>query len=791
MITRLDKRFVGICLGLALVTGCVYWPVTRYGFVSLDDPYHILYNHPVNSGLTWQGLRWAMQSGYAYNWQPLTWISHMIDCSLYGLKPGGHHLTNLLLHVANSLLLFTLMCKMTGARWRSALVAALFAWHPVHVESVAWISERKDVLSGFFFLLALSAYVRYVEERTASCKLQVEGCRLTEEKNLQPSTFTSSHGVNLQPWLYYALALALFALGLMSKAMLVTTPFVLLLLDFWPLQRVSSPWSLVSSSKSGATRPNSDLLTTDYGLRTKPHHSITPSLRLLLEKLPFFVLSLASSLVTFLVQKDGGAVVSLAALPFSTRMANAAVSYLRYLEKTLWPANLAICYTYTNHLPVALVTTAALLIPAGCVFAWMLARRQPYLLVGWFWFLGMLVPVIGLVQVGAQAMADRYLYLPSIGLFVMLVWGTNDLLSQAMARRGARDSSNPGWAAAAVALVVLAACLVCSSRQLGYWRNGETLFRHALAVTTDNAPAHDGLATALKDSGRTSEALAEYRESVRLQPDSPDAQRNLAGSLLDAGQPEEALCHFEAALQLWPSNAKTHVGFACCLFRLGRFDEARLHFAEAARLDPSNAQIHYNLGTVLLTLAKVEDAAVELDTAVRLDPNYASEAVKLAPGDALLRYNLGTILLMQSRVEDGIAQLAEAVRLNPDLCEAHRNLAVALLRQGNAAAGIQHLSEAARLKPDDAEVHSDLGQALLDQHHAEEAAAQFHECLRLKPEDPRMHFRLAAAYAETGRFTEAVQAAQKAHDLAVAGGLPDLANQAGVALKRYQSGQAH
>jgi Flp pilus assembly protein TadD len=828
MILQKDKRFVGICLALALITGGVFWPVTQYGFSSLDDPYHILYNRPVNSGLTWQGVNWAMHTGYACNWQPLTWISHMLDCSLYGLRPGGHHLTNLLLHLANTLLLFALMCKMTGARWRSALVAALFAWHPLHVESVAWISERKDVLSGLFFLLTIWAYVGYtdkvrspwsvVRSRERNPKSEIRNPKEGRNPKSEPETApgflppgAADDGRRTFPasrFTFYALALAFFALGLMSKPMLVTTPFVLLLLDYWPLQRVSSPWSVVSSLKSGAARldpkqptsgnrlpsSNAELRTADFGLRTR-------GFNLVLEKVPFFILSLASSAVTFFVQRTGGAVVSLTALPLWTRVTNAAVSYLRYLEKALWPSQLTICYAYPSRWPAALVVAAALLVGAGCACAWLRARRQPYLLAGWCWFLGMLVPVVGLVQVGAQAMADRYMYLPSIGLLVLLVWGANDLaqwlakggsastskLCRAFGWRQGRESPVSKWFAAAAGVVVLAVCLAGASRQLEYWRNGETLFRHALAVTADNGPAHDGLGTALKDMGRPNEALVEYRESVRLQPESPDAQLNLAAALLDTGHAEESLGHFEAALRMWPSNARTHLSYGCSLFRLGRFDDARRHFAEAARLDPDSPQIHYNLGTVLLTQAKVEEATVELATAVRLDPGYASEAVKLAPDDALLRYNLGTILLMQSRVAAAAAQLAEAVRLDPKFHEAHHNLGVALIRQGDAASGIQHLSEAARLQPDEAEIRFDLGQALLDQHRAEEAAAQIHEGLRLKPEDARAHYRLAAAYAETGRFTDAAVEAQKAHDLAVSGCMPELANQAGAALKLYQS----
>jgi Flp pilus assembly protein TadD len=797
MIIGKDKRFAGICLGLALITGCVFWPVTRYGFISLDDPYHILYNRPVSSGLTWPGVRWALGSGYACNWQPLTWISHMTDCSLFGLRPGGHHLTNLLLHLANTLLLFALLRKLSGACWRSALVAALFAWHPLHVESVAWVSERKDVLSGFFFLLTLWEYVRCVEERGGGVMEWWSGGKGKSEIRNRASVVNYSSTPTLHcaaAVRYYALALFFFALGLMSKPMLVTTPFILLLLDYWPLGRLAAT---NPKSEPDNTAGSPDLRAADYGPRTNSAFS------LFVEKLPFLFLAGASSVVTFAVQRNGGAVVSLSVLPFWTRVANAAVSYLRYVEHTLWPAQLTICYAYPDHWPAALVMAAALLVGGGCVWGWIRARRQPYLLAGWCWFLGMLVPVVGLVQVGSQAMADRYMYLPSIGLLVVFVWGANDFaiwigksggryaahLRRALGRRQGQAAPGPNWVAVAAGIVALAGCLVCAWRQLGYWRDGQTLFRHALAVTADNGPAHDGLGTALLDMGRPSEALREYRESVRLQPDSPDAQLNLASALLDTGHPEDSLGHFEAALRAWPSNARTHQGYGCSLFRLGRFDEARLHFAEAGKLDPNNPQIHYNLGTVLLTQCRVQEAVTELTAAVRLDPNYAAEAVKLAPADALLRYNLGTILLMQARVDDAVAQLSEAARLDPNLHEAHRNLGVALIRQGNPAAGIQHLAAAGRLEPENAEIHFDLGHALLDEHRAEEAAAQFREGLRLRPGDALAQYRLAAACAGAGRFADAAAAAQAAHDLAVSGGLPELANRALVAMKSYQAGR--
>jgi len=780
---RFDRSLALICLVLSLVTACVYWPMTRYGFVSYDDPYHVLYNHFVNSGLSWQGLSWAMRSTYATNWQPLTWLSHMLDCSLFGTNAGGHHLTSLLLHVANSCFLFVLLYRLTGARWRSVLVAALFAWHPLHVESVAWISERKDVLSAFFFLLTLWTYVRYTEA--------------AQNWKLQNSNTSPSQSPPALP--FYILSVVFFACGLMSKPMLVTTPFVLLLLDFWPLGRFAdlSP-TLSFPARPGATEAG-QTITRNPPQRTPSGFTshVSRLFSLFLEKLPFLILSFASSTITFFAQKNGGAVASLGSLPLWTRLANAAVSYLRYLEKTLWPANLSICYPYPSHWPTPVVTMAVLVITAGCLWACLRMRRQPWVFTGWFWFLGMLVPVVGVVQVGAQSMADRYTYLPGIGLFLALVWGANDLACWlARARLEPIPPDKPGVLPrlktrlvdpllALGSLVALAACLVCTSRQLKYWRNGETLFRHALQVTTDNAPAYDGLGVALSDLGRKDQALAAFREAARLQPESAEVQFNLGNTLLETGHPEESLPHFQASLRIEPDNVRVLVSYGSALFALGRLDDARAQFARAALLDPDNPQAHYNLGTVLLTESQVKEAVGELATAVRLDPGYAAQAVKLAPNDSILRYNLGTILLMESRTDDAATMLAAAVRLNPAFHEARRNLAVALMKQGKPTEAIEQFAEAARLNPDDAGIHFELGQALLGQNRAADAAAQFNQCLRLKPDDARAHYQLATAYAAQQRFSEAYASAQKAHELALSAGLSALAAQADAAMKQY------
>jgi protein O-mannosyl-transferase len=476
-----------LCSLLALLTLALYWPAGQFDFVDLDDPGYVFQNQVVRQGLSAQGLMWSLVDAHESNWHPVTWVSHMLDCQCFGLRPGAHHLVSVGLHCANTVLLFLVLRAMTGAFWRCAFAAALFAWHPLRVESVAWISERKDVLSGLFFLLTLYAYVKYAEERSHGVlEFRSDGEQKSEGRNPKSET---RNGRPAPPTLrFYALALVFFALGLMSKPMLVTTPFVLLLLDYWPLRRLDVHHSNTPSL----------------------HHSITPSLHLLREKLPFLALSILGSLVTFCAQRSGGAVVSMRSEGFQTRVEHALLGGLGYLEKFFWPQHLAIFYLPPHNVKPALPALAVFLLVTFGVL--MTLRRRPYLAVGWFWFVGMLVPVCGLVQVGPQYMADRYTYLPGIGLAVVLAWGAAEvfaLIRNPQARR---------FLAAALAALLLAGCWVASRRQLRYWRNTETLMDHALEVDPQNYMAH-----------------------------------NLLGAYFTRlGQPEAAALHHQRARDLWP-----------------------------------------------------------------------------------------------------------------------------------------------------------------------------------------------------------------------------------------------
>jgi tetratricopeptide (TPR) repeat protein len=637
-------------LTLALVTAALYWPMLHHPFINVDDEQYITSNPHVQAGLTWPGIVWAFENTEAANWHPLTWISHMLDCQLFGLNPGGHHLTSLLFHVANTLLLFLWLNQLTGALWRSAFVAALFAWHPLRVESVAWAAERKDVLSAFFWMLALIAYTRYAQKRS---RVEDRGSRADMAVQALDSRLST---------LDYFLALLFFAFGLMSKPMVVTLPFVLLLLDFWPLNRLQ----LQSSGRVVAN--------------------------LIFEKLPFFALAATGSIVTFLIQKSGGAVWSSAVLPFHARVANALLACVRYLSKTFWPADLAIIYPYPRHWPLMAVMGAALLLAICSGLILWRARQNPYLPAGWFWFLGTLVPAIGLVQVGSQSMADRYMYIPSVGLFIMLVWGVDDFLNRDF--RWRRITTLAGG-------VALASCLVGTRIQLNYWQNSIKLLRHAIEVTTDNYVACNFLGRALDDAGKNDESLPCYEASVRIESHYPQAQFNLGMAWLKRGWPEKACEPLAAAVRLAPDNAGARFYFGLALMDDGKLDDAVAQFNEALRLDPNLAEAQSKLALVFIQQGKTAEAI----------PHFA-ETVRLLPNDAEARFNLGLVLLDNHRPAEAAVQFSEELRLTPDATKAHFRLAQALQQQNQPAGAVEHYREALRLTPEFPEAKAALDQIL-------------------------------------------------------------------------------
>ncbi len=515
-----------VCLFLGLVTLAVYWQVLDHGFITYDDDKYVTNNPYIQRGLTLESIRWSFTTLSASNWHPLTWISHIIDYQIFGLNSGGHHLTSLLLHIANTLAVLFVFKRMTQTLWQSAFVAGLFALHPLHVESVAWVAERKDVLSTFFGLLSLWGYARYVEH--------------PEVKR-------------------YLLPLVCFALGLMAKPMLVTVPFVLLLLDYWPLQRFR-----LGQSGNG---------------------------RLILEKTPFFILTTASCIVTYIAQKSGGAVISSEVYSFTLRVANAQVSYIGYIGKMLWPAKLALLYPHPLALSWWQIGGAGFLFVAISLLAIKNASRRPYVLVGWLWYLGMLVPVIGLVQVGAQAMADRYTYMPLVGLFVIAAWGAPDLVA-------AWRFKTTGLAI--MAGTILLALTTMSVFQVGYWRDSIKLFEHTLMVTEKNYIIHNNLGVELKNSGRISEAIHHYEASLRINSKGyADAHNNYANIIAGQGRLAEAIRHYSDALRINPENAEVHNNLGVALFRNGNEEDAISHFKEAIRIRPDLTEAHHNLQKVV------------------------------------------------------------------------------------------------------------------------------------------------------------------------------------------------
>ncbi len=541
-------REVLVCALLAAGIALAYFPVFGHGFLYCDDPDYVSENAQVREGLTWHGVLWALTSFHASNWHPLTWLSHMLDVQAFGLHPGWHHLDNVLLHTLNSVLLFLALRRLTGAVWRSAVVAGLFALHPLHVESVAWIAERKDVLSGLFFMLTLLAYSQYVRNITG------RGANTVKQGRLR-----------LHPKLWYSICLLLFFLGLMSKAMLVTVPVLLLLLDFWPLQRL---------------------------VRSEIPPSISNVLPLVKEKIPFLFLSAASSFVTFLAQQQGGSVASATALPVGFRLENALVSYCAYVKLLFWPVGLAAYYPYPGSVAIEFLTLAVLMLLGISIWVFWRRKRQPYLVVGWCWYLVSLLPVIGVIQVGMQAMADRYTYLPLIGLFMALVWGISDLAGSWRWR---------GLALSATSLSCLGACFGLTARQVPLWKDTETLYGHALEVTSNNAVAHQNLGAALAEQGRADEALVHFTEALRIWPDYAEARSNFGFLQFMQGKADEAIVSYRAALDTRPNLGKTHFLLGMALAIRNQRPEAIGEYRRALKLEPNHDVALNNLAWMLAT----------------------------------------------------------------------------------------------------------------------------------------------------------------------------------------------
>ncbi len=668
-----EGRLVGL-LGAILVFGTLacYWPVRHSQFINLDDPTYVYESAMVKHGFSWPGFVWAFKSFDGGNWNPLIWISHMADCQLFGLHPGWHHVTNVLLHAANAMLLFYVFRLMTGAIWRSALVAAIFAWHPMHVESVAWVAERKDVLSTLFWLLTMWAYAKY------------------------------AWAAGLPRKCHYGLALFFFALGLMCKSMLVTLPLVLLLLDYWPLRRAE------------------------------------PIRKLLAEKAPFLALSVAACALAICAQAGAGAIGS---APMAVRLENAVVSYAIYLWKLFWPVDLACFYPFPKSISVAPVLAAALLLAAMTWLAIRAKKARPYLAVGWFWFLGTLVPVIGLVQIGMQAWADRYTYIPYIGLAMMASWGLGDL-AEAWPR--ARTAT------ICAAVLGLTAIWGATRRQIGYWENNSTLYNHALSVTSGNYIAHNNLGNMFLDENKLDDAAREYEETLKLTP----------------------------------RVAKPYNNLGNVYARQKKLDLAVPLFLKAVLLESNLAEAHYNLGNAYVTQGRTNDGIAEL-----------KKAILLKPGDVATQSKLVDALVQSGKADDAVAAAEDFVKADEADAHAHFLLGWSCQKAKQPDKALNNYKEALRLSPDTPECINAVAwvlatspePSLRDGHEAVQLASR--ACALTKNRNPALLDTLAAAYAEAGQFGDAIKTTEEIRKLAASTHDTNSEDTARQRLALYQAGK--
>jgi len=666
-----------------LLSGLAFWtflPSLRGNFIDIDDG--VFVNRNAHIQFTPANVIWTLTHTECANWLPLTLWSFMLDNRFYGSNPWGYHLTNVLLHSINAVLVFLVLRRLTGATWRSLIVASLFGLHPLRVESVAWISERKDMLSSCFWMLSLWAYARYAENRPITVRGAATDGSVVRSL---PARFSNRD---------FGLALVCFALSLMSKPMAVTLPCVLLLLDFWPLNRLTdSRWrSLVA------------------------------------EKIPFFFLSALVCVVTYAGQKTAGltsAVVTGLSLSFEARLENALVSYCRYLGKFFWPSGLCALYPYPDHWLPSEVLLAGLFVLTFSALGFALRRRHPYLLTGWLWYLGTLVPVLGLVSVGAQAMADRYVYLPSIGILIVLVWGLSRLTNAWRYQR---------IGLGAVAGVLIAICVALTRQQISYWKDGISVWQRAVTVTEHNYQAHNWLGLALYSQGRFAEAIPEFEEAARLNPSFAEIYASLGRALADEGQIDEAIAACQKALTIRPGNIAAQNDLCDFLLRSRRWEEAMVQCRLAVKLAPDNATALYNLGNALALKGQYAEAVT-----------YFRRALQIQPADAMALTALGSILLHLGQGDAAILQFREALKLQPDNAGIHNNLGGALLSQGQTEAAVAEFQAAARLAPNRFEPRRNLGHALMKQGRIDEAIQALRAALELAPDSPVASNDLATA----------------------------------------------
>jgi tetratricopeptide (TPR) repeat protein len=716
-----------ICLGLAAATAAVYWRVGGFGFLHYDDVDIFFSNIYVRQGLTWESVVWGANTCFYEYWHPLMWWSHMLDCQLFGMNAGPHHVVNLAFHLANTLLVFGLFRRMTGRVWRSATVAALFALHPLHVESVAWLAERKDLLSTFFWLLSVYAYARYVE----MSKVQSPGSKVA-----------------------YGCSLSFFLLGLLSKPMVVTLPFVLLLLDYWPLRRISYFGFRISDFKNGGKRDTSAWMVR--------------------EKWPFFGLTVLFCFTTWYSVKLGNKFPSMMVASPGVRLANIPVAYARYLWKTIYPRNLAVLYPMPQELSWWQVAGATIIL---LVISWVVvrARSARYLVFGWLMFLGTLVPTIGVVQVGAQALADRYMYLPAIGLFAAAVWVVADYSNRWPYRKLILSGA---------AMMALTACAWLSSVQVQYWRNDISLWNHCLAAGYESVIAHHDLGRVYLDAGEPAKGLEEYQAALKMDPDGAYGNLGVGAAMIAADRPRDATNYIAKALRANPGDAAAHGDMGVALMNLGDLDGAISEISEAIRLKPGVPATYANLGKVYSTKGESDSAVNCYMTALKLDPAY---------GPA--HYYLGLEYLKRGSLDNATASLEKAAEYDPGALEIHLQLAQLYGERHEIAKGISEYRALLRLNPNVPEALNNLAWILATNPDANfrdgaEAVKLAQRACELTSWHQTLFIgTLAAAYAEAGDFDKAVQTAQKACDAAAAHGEKELLQANQELLAQYKNRQ--
>lgn len=682
-ISSQNKNLI-IYICLVVVILAAFWQVNQADFINLDDPVYVTENFHIQSGITLDGIRWAFSTTYAEFWHPLTWLSLMLDYQLYGLNAGGYHLTNLILHILSTLLLFWLFNRMTGAIWKSAFVAAFFALHPLHVESVAWIAERKDVLSTFFFMLTLCLYVYYTEKPDIKRYLPVVFC---------------------------------FACGLMSKSMVVTLPVILILLDFWPLSRY---------------RP---------GIESKKGSIIIWQLK---EKISLFFLSAAFSVITLYAHYKPSA--KYLPLSLESRIANALVSFITYLEKTFLPLDLAVFYPVSVNLPAWQVWGAALLIIAISAIVIAVAKRLPYIFVGWLWYAITIAPVIGIIQIGDFTEADRFTYLPSIGIAVILAWGIPLLFPNENIRK------NILFPAVIAVLTIMA---VLTWKQCGYWRDSIKLYNHALAVTKNNDLAHTNLASALLSKGKIGEAINHYNTAISLKPDSANFYSNRGNAYAKVGQYQRALEDYNEAIRLHPDFALAYINRGTVYVDTGRYQMALESYETAIRLNPEYADTaYYNRGNIYVKLGQYQHALDDYNQVIRLRPN-----------DAYVFNNRAFVCLKLDRYQQAIDDYTKAISLKPDYVDAYCNRATIYARSGQNQRAIDDYTKVIHLKPDDPSIYFNRGNSYINLGQYQLALEDYNQVIRLKPNDAQVHNNRGFIFLKLGRYQQSVDDYTKAVSL--------------------------